>query len=468
LRGGGGVGFTDKFAYGYVWPVRGGIVTAPSDTTPPTTTASPSGGTYSSAQSVDLSCNDSGGSGCQTTYYCFGAGCNPTIVYSGSINIASSTTLRFYSMDNANNSESIKTETYTITIADTTPPVTSLSIIPSSPDGQSGWFITTPSITLNINEPGTTYYKWHFQSSWTTYTGAFNAPQGNNTLYYYSVDTAGNPELVKSAAFKVDTQPPTAPSNLSAMPMSSSQINLSWNTSADTTSGVSGYKIYNAGTGAEIVTTSSTSYSFTGLTPNTTYSFYVKTYDTAGNLSNQSSTASATTYQAPVSTPPGQDVSVDLGNNIDVTFTEITNPGTTSVTLSPTAPGPAPAGFSFMGYFYNITTTASYTPPITVTLPYNESLVVGDEANLRLFHWENGAWRDVTVLPVDTVNNTITGQVNSLSPFGIGYPVPLGPPPPIGPATGANTYVISLLAFVAIFTGAFLIRKCRGIQTGSL
>jgi hypothetical protein len=86
------------------------------DTTPPTTTASPAGGTYISSQSITLTCNDGSGSGCKTTYYCLGSGCNPTTVYSGIIKISSSTTLRFYSTDNANNSESIKTETYTIGI----------------------------------------------------------------------------------------------------------------------------------------------------------------------------------------------------------------------------------------------------------------------------------------------------------------------------------------------------------------
>jgi chitodextrinase/photosystem II stability/assembly factor-like uncharacterized protein len=319
----------------------------------------------------------------------------------------------------------------------TTPPVTSLSVNPSSPNGQNGWFITAPSITLSMNEPGTTYYRWHYQANWTTYTGAFNAQQGNNTLYYYSVDTAGSPELVKSATFKVDTQPPTVPFDVRAIPMSSSQINLTWNASTDATSVVAGYTIYNADDGSELVTTTSTSYPFTGLSPNTTYRYYVKAYDEAGNISGQSSTASATTYQAPVPTPPGSNVSVNLGNSVSLTFSQVTNSGTTSVTLSTIAPGPAPAGFSFMAIFYDITTTASYTPPILVTLPYDESLVTGSEANLRLFHWENGAWQDVTFF-VDTANNTITGRVNSLSPFVIGNPLTPDTTPPTSVTLSGN------------------------------
>ena len=47
-----------------------------------------------------------------------------------------------------------------------------------------------------------------------------------------------------------------------------------------------------------------TSYSDTGLTPSTTYSYTVKAADAAGNLSAASNTASATTLAAADTTPP--------------------------------------------------------------------------------------------------------------------------------------------------------------------
>jgi hypothetical protein len=84
------------------------------DTIVPSTTALPVGGSYSSAQTVTLSCDDGSGSDCSGTQYCLGGGCTPSIPYSGSISISSSNTLRFYSTDNAGNSESVKTEVYTI------------------------------------------------------------------------------------------------------------------------------------------------------------------------------------------------------------------------------------------------------------------------------------------------------------------------------------------------------------------
>jgi hypothetical protein len=91
---------------------------APPDTTPPTTTANPVGGTYTSSVSVALTCDDHGGSGCDKTYYTID-GSEPTTsspVYSGPINIAANTTVKFFSVDMAGNQESVKEETYTINI----------------------------------------------------------------------------------------------------------------------------------------------------------------------------------------------------------------------------------------------------------------------------------------------------------------------------------------------------------------
>jgi len=90
-----------------------------------------------------------------------------------------------------------------------------------------------------------------------------------------------------------DTTPPSMPTNLSASAVSTSQINLSWSASTDDT-GVVGYKIYRGGTQIATITTS-TSYSNVGLQASTAYTYTVAAYDTAGNISVQSSQASATT-----------------------------------------------------------------------------------------------------------------------------------------------------------------------------
>jgi Tol biopolymer transport system component len=90
-------------------------------------------------------------------------------------------------------------------------PVTSLVTVPSSPNGTNGWYITSPIVALSINEPGITYYSWASSTGpWTTYSASFSAPEGENTLYYFSIDTAGNSEIVKSQLIKTDTFPPSA------------------------------------------------------------------------------------------------------------------------------------------------------------------------------------------------------------------------------------------------------------------
>ena len=89
-----------------------------------------------------------------------------------------------------------------------------------------------------------------------------------------------------------DTQAPSIPAGLSAQAISSGQINLSWTASTDNV-GVTGYRIYRNNT--QVATTANTSYSDTGLSSSTTYTYNVSAYDAAGNNSAQSSSASATT-----------------------------------------------------------------------------------------------------------------------------------------------------------------------------
>ena len=84
---------------------------AAADTTAPTTTASPLGGTYSGAQTVTLTANET------ATIYYTTDGTTPTTssaVYGAPLNIAATTTLKYFARDTAGNSEAVKTQTYTI------------------------------------------------------------------------------------------------------------------------------------------------------------------------------------------------------------------------------------------------------------------------------------------------------------------------------------------------------------------
>ena len=111
-----------------------------------------------------------------------------------------------------------------------------------------------------------------------------------------------------AASSSGDTTPPTAPSNLTATAASASQINLAWTASTDNV-GVTGYLVERcSGAGcsnfAQIGTPTSTSFSDTGLTASTSYSYRVRATDAAGNLSAYSNTATATTTPGQDTTPP--------------------------------------------------------------------------------------------------------------------------------------------------------------------
>jgi hypothetical protein len=110
---------------------------------------------------------------------------------------------------------------------------------------------------------------------------------------------AGNTENSPPPA---DTQPPTAPTNLTANAVSSSQINLAWTASTDN-AGVTGYKVERCqGAGcsnfAQIATPTGTTFNDTGLTASTSYIYRLRATDAANNLSGYSNTATATTGAA--------------------------------------------------------------------------------------------------------------------------------------------------------------------------
>src|SRR6056297_915766 len=89
-----------------------------------------------------------------------------------------------------------------------------------------------------------------------------------------------------------DTEAPTAPTNLTAGNVTETSVDLSWDASSDNV-GVDHYTVFQDG--SSIGTTSNTSYSVTGLTAATTYTFTVKAEDAAGNVSASSNALDVTT-----------------------------------------------------------------------------------------------------------------------------------------------------------------------------
>ena len=101
-------------------------------------------------------------------------------------------------------------------------------------------------------------------------------------------------DLVLSPTPGTDTQVPTTPTGLASSNLTATAVTLSWTASTDNV-GVTGYDVYRNGTKINTSVVTGTTYSATGLTNATAYSFYVRARDAAGNLSANSNTVSITT-----------------------------------------------------------------------------------------------------------------------------------------------------------------------------
>lgn len=106
-----------------------------------------------------------------------------------------------------------------------------------------------------------------------------------------------------------DTTDPSVPTGLTATAVSTSQIDLAWSASTDNVA-VTGYNIYRDS--VFLTTSAGTTYSDTGLSANTTYSYTVSATDAASNESAESSSASATTFEEASSSTSGGGSSGDF------------------------------------------------------------------------------------------------------------------------------------------------------------
>ena len=141
-----------------------------------------------------------------------------------------------------------------------------------------------------------------------------------------------------------DVVPPSVPTGLAGVGISSSQINLSWSASTDNVA-VGGYVLRR--NLAIIGTTTGLTLSDTGLAPATMYSYTVQAFDTSFNYSVQSATATASTTAAPPAggggdiTPPtaisfsptNGATGVSATTTLTVTFNELVNKATGNILI---------------------------------------------------------------------------------------------------------------------------------------
>lgn len=188
--------------------------------------------------------------------------------------------------------------TGSFTTPDTAPPNVPTGLTGSAPTSNRvnlSWTATSD----NVGVSGYRIYRGGGLVGSSATTSYPNTSVIGTTIYSYQIsayDAAGN-ESGRSTPVSVttpDTIAPGNPSGLSASAVSFSQINLTWTGASDTGgSGLAGYKVFR--NGAYVQTAGSASYSDTGLSSGTMYTYYVVAVDGAGNSSGASNSASATT-----------------------------------------------------------------------------------------------------------------------------------------------------------------------------
>lgn len=189
--------------------------------------------------------------------------------------------------------------TITAGTSDTTAPSTPTNLTASGTTQTS----TNLSWTASTDNVGVTGYNvYRGTTLLTTVTGTTYTATGltASTAYTFTVrarDAAGNLSAasntanVTTLANTTDTTAPSTPT-LSASGTTQTSTNLSWTVSTDNV-GVTGYNVYRGTT--LLTTVTGTTYTATGLTASTAYSFTVRARDAAGNLSAVSNTVNVTT-----------------------------------------------------------------------------------------------------------------------------------------------------------------------------
>lgn len=122
-----------------------------------------------------------------------------------------------------------------------------------------------------------------------------------------------------------------------------------------------------------------------------------------------------------ITTPAGTGVTVDMGNNVVISYASVPTAGVTSIATSQTAPPGGTGQFQVVsgGLYYDFTKPDSASCPCIVTFPYDPAT----NPNPRLYHLNSGTglWDGATT-SVDSVLHTVTGTVDSFSPFAVGVP----------------------------------------------
>lgn len=215
------------------------------------------------------------------------SGLSPSTVYNYKVS----------AFDAAGNESGQTSQVAVTTLADTTKP--------NVPGGLNASGISMTEIDLNwtasTDDVGVTRYNVYRNgtkvgtSVTTSYSDTGLTVETQYDYQVSAVDAAGNESdksAQSSASTQQDSEEPAVPGNVTATAVSMTQVNVNWTASTDNVE-VTGYNIYR--NGGKIGVSTTTSYSDTGLTPATQYSYTVSAVDAKGNESDKSPSVAVST-----------------------------------------------------------------------------------------------------------------------------------------------------------------------------
>jgi chitodextrinase len=201
-----------------------------------------------------------------------------------------------------------------------------------------------------------------------------------------------------------DTQAPTVPAALTASGTAQTTTNLSWTASTDNV-GVTGYDVYQDATLKATVT--GTTYTVTGLTAATAYTFSVKAKDAAGNISASSNVVNVTTLTSTVAycTSQGNSVADEKIGKVQLGTISNTSTGGTGYTDFTSISTNLTLGTANTITVTPAWTSTAYSEGYSVWIDYNQD---GDFADSGEQVWTKAASTTTPVSGTFTIPATAT------------------------------------------------------------
>lgn len=310
--------------------------------------------------------------------------------------------------------------------------------LPTIPTGLSATAPSQTSInlswTISTDNVAVALYRVYRNGTWIGSSATNTYPDTNlahSTGFSYTVaacDAAGNCSTQSIAVLGTTQSPdvlaPTVPANLTVTTTTTSSVSLTWSASTDNVS-VTGYKIYrgdaNGGNSAWIASPATASYTDSGLTASTTYSYAVVACDAASNCSARQTNPEYATTKTPANTAATDTLAPTVPNKLAAAATAID-----SVALSWTASADNVAVTGYKVYrgdsngnnsvwIASPTTTAYTDTGLAASTTYSYTVVACDAASNCSAAQPNPELVK-TPAPPDTTNPTTpSGLVSSVT-----------------------------------------------------